>query len=166
MISTHTDSTHRSLPKNHSWASASMTMLSASAFRHTTPQSRTGPFRCRTVSSYSGTGLCPLILVRTDIDFFVHPDTGLTRYRIFRHSDIKTFTGGMGYTLHVGIPVSESVRYRWSRIVRHCPAMQKINLLYKVDSGIGLSYLPARLYSLAGRQSPTMEPTISPIQGL
>jgi hypothetical protein len=48
---------------DHSWASASRSMPTVSAFRHPVSQSGTGVFRYRIGSSYSGTGLGPLIPV-------------------------------------------------------------------------------------------------------
>jgi hypothetical protein len=40
----------------HRWASASRKLTPASAFRHPSSQSDTGPKKCRTASLYSGTG--------------------------------------------------------------------------------------------------------------
>jgi hypothetical protein len=50
-------------PCCHRWASASRKLTPASAFRHLSSQSGTGPNKCRTASLYSGTGTAPASLV-------------------------------------------------------------------------------------------------------
>jgi hypothetical protein len=47
----------------HRWASASRKLTPASAFRHLSSQSGTGPKTSRTASLYSGTGTAPASLV-------------------------------------------------------------------------------------------------------
>jgi hypothetical protein len=51
------------LPSVHRWASASKKLTPASAFRHPSSQSGTGPKKCRTAQLNFGTGLFPVSLI-------------------------------------------------------------------------------------------------------
>jgi hypothetical protein len=59
----------------HRWALASRKPTPASAFRHPSSQSGTGPSKCRTASLYSGTGQGPASLVFSS-PVPDHPDVG------------------------------------------------------------------------------------------
>ncbi len=74
----------------HSWTSASRTMPPASAFRHPVTQSGTRTFRYQTGSSYSGTGLGPLIPVPVP-DWFWHRHFCSFRYPGTGQSDIPAY---------------------------------------------------------------------------